>query len=228
MDKYIYLINGHDAESYPAFSARALKMAETLLENSQVEQLKVVYTVEPPPRFSVIPFKKSKTAVISAFLPPGANGIRLDDEPGFAGAYLVEEAIPVAYEKDWEDGRETPGVCLLTLFRKRTGIDHGTFIDRWHNSHTPLSLEIHPLWNYNRNVVTRRLGDRAEPWDGIVEEHFRTASDLLNPIKFFGHPLIMVYNMLRVYADTRSFLDYRTIRPFLAAEIILKTGSGGR
>lgn len=60
-------------------------------------------------------------------------------------------------------------------------------------------------------------------WDGIVEEHFRTSSDLLNPLKFFGNPLIMVYNMLRVYFDTKSFLDYKTIETYLATEIWIKS-----
>ena len=119
----------------------------------------------------------------------------------------MEEAIPVAYEKNWQDGEKSPGVCLLTLFQKKKRITHETFLHRWHNSHTPLSLKIHPLWNYNRNVVTEKLHDSCFDWHGIVEEHFRTSSDLLNPVKFFGHPLIMGYNMMRVYFDTNSFLD---------------------
>ena len=47
----------------------------------------------------------------------------LIDKPGFSGAYEVEEALPVAYNKDWEDGETTPGICLLTLFRQKKGID---------------------------------------------------------------------------------------------------------
>ncbi len=147
----------------------------------------------------------------------------LINEPGFAGGYAVEEAIPVAYKKNWEDGTATPGICLLTLFRQKKGIDYNSFINRWHNGHTPLSLKIHPLWNYNRNVVMEKLTNTSSEWDGIVEEHFKTASDLLNPIKFFGNPFVMVYNMLRVYFDTNSFLDYKTIEPYFATEIWIKS-----
>jgi hypothetical protein len=97
------------------------------------------------------------------------------------------------------------------------------FIHRWHNGHTPLSLKIHPLWNYNRNVVLEKLTNDSKEWDGIVEEHFKIKSDLLNPLKFFGNPIIMVYNMLRVYFDTKSFLDYKTIEPYFATEIWIKS-----
>jgi hypothetical protein len=105
----------------------------------------------------------------------------------------------------------------VTLFKKKSDIDFATFIDRWHNGHTPLSLEIHPMWNYSRNVVKKAVGGCIH-YDGIVEEHFRTRSDLLNPLKFFGHPLTMIPNMWRVYSDVKGFLDYPTIATYLATE----------
>ena len=142
---------------------------------------------------------------------------------GFIGAYEVTEAIPVQYKKTWADLEATPGICLFTLFKQRADISYEVFLDRWHNSHTPLSLKIHPLWNYNRNVVTEKLTPDSVQWNGIVEEQFRTKADLLNPIKFFGNPLIMPYRMWQVYADTKSFLDYKTIEPYFANELIIKS-----
>jgi len=223
MKKEIFLIRGLENEDYEQFWERILKLASALLNANETAQIKVSYTENPPPKISVIPFKKEKIAAISVFSAEKGNFGILMNAPGFLGGYLVEEAIPVAYEKTWADGVNTPGVCLLTLFRKKNGIDYNTFIHRWHNGHTPLSLKIHPLWNYNRNVVKEKLTDISYEWDGIVEEHFRTSSDLLNPIKFFGNLLIMVYNMLRVYFDTKSFLDYKTIETYLAAEIWIKS-----
>ena len=46
-----------------------------------------------------------------------------------AGSYSVEEALPVAYLKTWENAVITPGVCLLTLFRRRPGLSHAAFLD---------------------------------------------------------------------------------------------------
>ena len=219
MKKEIYLIKGTKNEGYPQFSDRILKLAKSLAVNEQVSKIKISYTAVPPPRFSVIPFKNEKIAAVSIYTNHGKDGIIEVEIPGLSGFYGVEEAIPVAYKKTWNDGTATPGVCLLTLFQKKKSIDYKTFIHRWHNGHTPLSLKIHPLWNYNRNVVKEKLTSDSKDWDGIVEEHFRTNADLLNPLKFFGNPFVMVYNMLRVYFDTKSFLGYKTIEPYFATEI---------
>jgi hypothetical protein len=111
----------------------------------------------------------------------------------------------------------------VDLVSKKGNIDHASFIDRWHNSHTPLSLRIHPLWHYNRNVVLTSSGETKVGWDGIVEEHFRTRSDLINPFLFFGNPLVILLNMLEVYRDTRTFLDYKTIEPYLVREYHIRS-----
>jgi hypothetical protein len=175
-------------------------------------------TEATPPSLSVIPFKRKKIAVLS--ISGKKEGmIELTTVPkGFSGVYRVTEALPVSYTKDWADGQPTPGACLLTLFRKKKRIDYQTFLDRWHNSHTPLSLKIHPLWHYNRNVVDERSASTREPWDGIVEEHVRERHQLTNPFIFFGNPVTMWPNMIRVYTDTNSFLDYRTIETYLVRE----------
>jgi len=114
--------------------------------------------------------------------------------------------------KTWQNGEPTPGVCLLTLFHQKPGIDYQTFLHRWHNSHTPLSLKLHPLWNYNRNVVKEKITEYRDWYDGIVEEQTRTRAELLNPVKFFGKPHKILQNMLAVYTDTKSFLDYKGLR----------------
>ena len=221
MGKEIYLIKGIKEESYKQFSERIITLATRISkENNRV---KITFTENAPPKLSIIPFKKDKIAAISVFSENMKNRDLLTNERGFSGGYEVDEAIPVAYEKDWADMQKTPGVCLLTLFQKKASIDYDTFLNRWHNGHTPLSLKIHPLWNYNRNVVKENRIESSFNWDGIVEEHFRTDSDLLNPLKFFGNPFIMIYNMLRVYFDTNSFLDYKTIEPYFTTEIHLKS-----
>ncbi len=223
MSKEIILIKGLENESYTQFSERILSFGKSLLEDKEITQVKITCTLNPPPKLSVIPFKKAKIAAISVYSVNKVNKKRHHNSSGFDCGYLVDEAIPVAYKKTWNDGTESPGVCLLTLFRQKRGIDYKTFIHRWHNGHTPLSLKIHPLWNYNRNVVMEKLIDASYEWDGIVEEHFKTTSDLLNPIKFFGNPFIMVYNMLCVYLDTNSFLDYKTIEPYFVTEVWIKS-----
>lgn len=218
MKKQIYLISGIKGESYGDFKGRVMENAEAAAILVQDGSLRITLTVEPPPLFSIIPFKKKKIAAISMVSDLDGPSDILVNAKGLSGIYTVDEALPVSYRKTWKNREITPGVCLLTLFRKKTGLDQDTFLDRWHHSHTPLSLRIHPLWHYNRNVVKEVKSATDLPWDGIVEEHFRTKADLINPFLFFGNPLVIFPNMLEVYRDTRSFLEYGTIEPYLVRE----------
>jgi len=218
MQKEIYLLRGSSAESYAAFQEEIFGVADRLVRETAPEKLSVTLTTEPPPRLTVIPFVPKKIAAISLIRERAAPMKFPNLESDLCGAYRVEEALPVQYEKSWNNGTITPGICLLTLFRRRPGLDHPTFLHRWHHSHTPLSLRIHPLWHYNRNVVTGTLAPGSEPWEGIVEEHMKSRADLLNPFRFFGNPLVIVQRMIEVYRDTRSFLDYKTIEPYLVRE----------
>lgn len=218
MEKQIYLIRGSEEESYDKFTGRILELAGNVAQKIKPEALKLTVTCEAPPKLSVIPFKKKKIAVISVYI----NEHGIIELPahaqGFAGGYKVEETLLVEYEKTWPDKEPTPGVCLLTLFHRKPRINPNLFIHRWYNRHTPLSLRLHPLWNYSRNEVKEKLTGQSAWYDGIVEEQFRDPADLLNPARFFGSPLTMLYHMLEVYIDTKSFIDYRKMEIYLASE----------
>lgn len=222
MTKYIYLIRGNNSESYQDFKKRIMAASQAAI--GQCDVLKLTITEREPPKFSVIPYEKTRIAVISAYHNGDSDVLPvLTEIERFTGVYRVTEALPVQYEKTWPDGDITPGVCLLTLFRKKKNLDYDVFIDRWHNGHTPLSLKIHPLWHYNRNVVEEKLSSASEDFDGIVEEHCRTPSELFNPFKFFGKPLIVIPRMISVYRDVRSFIDYPSIESYLVSEYFLKS-----
>jgi len=218
MEKIMFLIKGSPDETYAQFKNRVFQSLHDLVNTEKPVAVKLVITDLPPPKISVIPFRNQKIASVSVWQNNSAFPELVLKIQGLSGAYKVTEALPVSYQKNWKDGEPTPGVCLFTIFKQKKGISYDTFIDRWHNSHTPLSLRLHPLWNYSRNVVTEKLTVTSAEWDGIVEEHFRTKSDLINPFKFFGKPLTIVQNMLEVYKDTNAFLDYKTIETYLATE----------
>jgi hypothetical protein len=222
LDKEMFLIRGTESESRGDFAHRIISLTEKTVLPLCTGLCRAVFTAEPPPRMSIIPYTKKLIACISvtgAPKPPAAAWADIFAEvPGIAGGYAVENAVPVGYTKDWEDGRPTPGAGLFTLFTSVPGIDYDTFIRRWHNSHTPLSLKIHPLWNYNRNVVKNSLFPGSEKWHGIVEEHFRERRDLVNPRIFFGGFPKMFRHMAAVWKDTNSFIDRKTIEPYFVAE----------
>ncbi|MBK9730443.1 MAG: EthD domain-containing protein [Chitinophagaceae bacterium] len=223
MTKDVYVVQGNDTESYEGFKQRIFDAVSDIQIVLKPDAIKFTLTEKAPPSFSIIPFRKKKIAAISVYQSYPGPALLLKKIVGFRGAYRVEEVLPVSYNKNWKDGTLTPGVCLLTLFSQKKNITYETFIDRWHNSHTPLSLRIHPLWNYVRNEVKETLTENAPQFNGIVEEQVRVASDLLNPFKFFGNPLIIIPRMLTVYVDTKSFIDYPSMETYLTAEYIMKS-----
>ncbi len=223
MQKQIHILNGGPKEGYNEFKHRMFTLADAIIDRYKPETLRATLTLQDPPRVSVIPFRRRKVGVFSLTGPAGDLPGLMAGMEGYVGGYDVEEAIPVAYHKSWKDREPTPGVCLLTLFHGKPGIDQATFIDRWHNGHTPLSLRLHPLWNYNRNVVKGTLIPSSRWYDGIVEEQFRNRGDLLNPFKFFGPPLRVPLHMVQVYRDTNSFIDMKRIETYLATEYHLKS-----
>lgn len=234
MKKVMVICRGKDEASYSLFVDYMLRVGGQALEVCHPQKLHITFTDSTAPVVSIIPFKKKKIGVISIYSEEGLFSESIQKFLGycmteteksgcsFAGAYEVEEALPVKYSKTWEDVEMTPGACLLTLFRRKPGISDETFIGRWHNSHTPLSLRVHPLWHYSRNVVIERAGPEPEAWEGIVEEHVRKRSHLLNPMKFFGNPFNMIPNMIEVYKDTNAFLDYKTIETYLVREVVIR------
>jgi hypothetical protein len=136
--------------------------------------------------------------------------------------YLVTESVPRDFDhRDWPDGARCPGLVMISVFPQPERLSRDEFIARWHGSHTPLALEVHPLWRYVRNVVARGLTPGAPSFAGIVEEHVRTAEDLTDPIRFYGGPERAPRNIQRILEDAKSFLDLEQVMSVVASAYIL-------
>lgn len=222
MGKHIIIFREVNDESYDDFHSRIKGLVDQVKSTIPgLSYLHYTITLEAPPRRSVIPFRKDKIALISWKSGHENRGDVFNSGKGYSGSFVVTEALPIAYSKDWPDGEATPGVCLLTLFRQKKGIDRKTFIDRWHNGHTPLTLKIHPIYHYNRNEVIEAISDPPVLYDGIVEEHCLTKSELFNPFKFFAKSGFAPINMIKTYFDVKSFIDYKSIETYLVQEFIV-------
>ena len=206
--------------------AAAVEAACLKVDAALTPRLKLTTTTaEPPPRFTMIPLSARPLALVSIDTPDAdaldraAHAAGLSEMPrvGYE-RYRVTTSVPVALPVAPAPGDVTPGVELLTLFRRKRGLDSETFLKRWHGGHTPMSIEIHPLWGYIRNVVDARWPDTAAPLDGIVEEYFQQRRDLLDPRLFFGGSIRMLRNMVRVGWDVSTFIDMRTIETYLVNE----------
>lgn len=122
--------------------------------------------------------------------------------------YRVQEAIPLDYERTWKPGEPSPGLKQVTLFSRKRGMTYEEFVSYWHGTHTPLALEVHPLFRYVRNVVTDSLTEGAPTYEGIVELSFRALEDVTDTLRFYGGK---PENVKRIAKDVRNFIDFDTI-----------------
>jgi hypothetical protein len=135
--------------------------------------------------------------------------------------YLVAESVPLRCpDRDWKDGERSPGVTLWTAFPKPARLTDQAFFAHWHGSHTPLSFEIHPLWQYVRNTVVRPLTPNGEPYRAIVEERFRALEELFDMKHFFGGDLA---NVKRAMDDLAAFTDMDTMNTAPMSEWIVRS-----
>ena len=206
------------------FGQQARTLAERLLA-LEPERLKLSWTEQPPPRLALVPFARRPLALFSVVGPSPAERIAalLAEAGGALSGYRVSEALPTAYRRDWPDGQRTPGAGLLTLLKRKPGLSDERFYHEWFGRHTPKSQRIHPLWCYERNRVEQAVLPGSAPFEGIVEERFRTRAELLNPVRLFGGPLVFLPHMVEVGLHIASFLDMRSMETYLVEELHLKS-----
>jgi hypothetical protein len=220
MDKLQFLLKAEGQVSYDTLAEDLHARIVPRLAALSPAGLNVVWTNEAPPRLSLTPFRRSRVALISVWTEDTAQAfVRvLEEFPYQLSGYRVRQAIPRAYERDWPDGERTPGVGMLTLLRRKRGLDDQTFFHRWHDVHSVHTLELHPIWNYSRNVVMDAVVPGSPGVDGIVEEHVRHRAELLSLFGFFGGPVVGLWTALKVAREVFAFIDLRTIEVWLVEE----------
>ena len=106
---------------------------------------------------------------------PAGRAVIERDVAGFMGgahAYVTTAHAQKAPPSAPAPGVRSPGVKLIAAIGRRPGMTHEAFVEHWLTRHAPLALRHHPAMSgYVTNVVTRRLGDAGEEWDGIAELH---------------------------------------------------------
>ena len=242
MKKHILLVRGARKTPYDTFSRQIKERLAAAADSHDLSGLKVTLTERPPPLLTPIPFLRRRLACVSlwtslptpplpASTPPLASTPppvqRLMEALGTGvdslHLYKVDESVPVAYDFHPDPGEKTPGVGLLTLMNRNPNMGVARFRHEWFGKHTPMTLKIHPVWQYVRNVVTEPHSPAAPPYEGIVEEHFREPRDLLNTVRFFGGPTQFFFNMIRVGLHIRTFLDLSRIETYFVHEYTFKT-----
>lgn len=135
--------------------------------------------------------------------------------------YLVTESVPQACtDRDWPDGRVSPGVTHFTWFEKAKGITEEAFFHHWFEVHTPFSFDLHPLrWEYVRNAVARPITAGAPPIRAIVAERFREIRDYTDPSRLFGSAELLQKSA----EEAGDFGDPEAMHSVPLSEYILRT-----
>jgi hypothetical protein len=229
MEKLVYLLWRDASENADAFARRLVGSAGAKLVAEGARSVSVNAADAQADLGRTVPIRDSApefAGVVSFWL--GCVDDRLAYEPilrdsaARVAGYLVTESVPRDFDqRSWPNGVRSPGAKLISVFEQPARLSREEFIARWHGSHTPLSLEIHPLWRYVRNVVARPLSAGAPNLAGIVEEHVRELADLTDPARFYGGKENMAANMRRILDDARSFLDLERVASVVTSETIL-------
>jgi hypothetical protein len=228
VEKLVYLLWRDPADDASSFAKSIVESVAPALVARGARSVALHLAGDPTDLGRTVPVRSERDLVagtVSFWLP------NVDDHRAFEpslreacariAGYLVTESVPRDFDRrDWPDGARSPGLVMVSIFPKPARLARDEFIARWHGSHTPLALEVHPLWRYVRNVVARGLTDGAPDYAGIVEEHVRSAADLDDPIRFYGGPERAERNMARILEDARSFLDLEHVMSVVTSQYL--------
>lgn len=132
--------------------------------------------------------------------------------------YLVTESILREYPRhDWAVGEPSPCIALFTAFPRPEALARETFYARWHGSHGPLSLLLHPLLRYMRNAVFRPITEGAPRLDAIVSESVLSCAVAADVDQFYGGP----ENQKLITKDLLSFVEMRDVSTVIMREYLL-------
>jgi hypothetical protein len=227
MEKYIFCLEDN-LKNITRGQFRDYILAEVVpaIMKHEPDNFKLTITAADQPHVTILPLHRSGFAMFSV------TGIDRDDilrelkgylnQDRTVYGYAVHESPYLLSRRSWNHGEESPGLILLTMLQQKQGLPKETFMGIWFGEHSPMSITIHPLINYIRNVVTGYVTDNAPRVDGIVEEHFGADRDLLNPVRMFGGIRKFIPAMLAVQRHVSTFINLSNIRNYLCREYLIK------
>ncbi len=226
MKKYIFCLEDNLKDFSPRqFRDFIFKTVVPDIMKHNPKNCKLTISAVDQPVFTILPLNRSGFAMFSL------AGIDQDvilkelkkyvnTQRSFYG-YVIHESPYLLGDRTWNCTEESPGLILLTMFQKKPGLTKEQFMRIWFGEHSPKAIITHPLKNYIRNVVTGFVTEDTPEFDGIVEEHFGSDEDLLNPVRMFGGIFKALPAMIKVYFHVSKFLNLSNIRNYICREYLL-------
>lgn len=206
-----YLIVARSPDTKENVRAR-IESALAVARLRDVCALSVTLADGPPPPVPRVGIAGERFAALISIVGSYSDASALEDALAQRGVlvaiYRAHTDEPVSYDRGWAWGEVSPGLVQLTFLARKKGMEDAAFFSAWHDVHTPLAMEIHPLFRYTRHTVTDVLTEGAEPFEGIVELHFRHDEDVTDPVRFYGGN---TENARRIAEDVRSWIDFGSI-----------------
>lgn len=150
--------------------------------------------------------------------------VEIEEESNISlmAGYDITRTNPVTYEQVWDDGEVSPGVSLVSIFQKRPSLSYEEYYAEWFCAHSPIAKEVHPYFNYERNVINDSFtssGFDAPYFDAIVSEHVGIDSDLSDQDAFFGGDAGTW--LWRITLSAFEFINFLTIETYTMRETII-------
>lgn len=223
MEKVIYLIWRKPEVEPDTFEGRLRITLAHALQEAGVRALQVNVAdaaVAPAVGLRQSFLKPPPEAVVQVWVDSAIRRFRAPVDEAIAAqasrsaAYLVTESQPIRNRKHPpRAGERTEGFAQIALLRRPPKLSYDTWLDIWHNSHTPVAIETQSTFEYIQNVVVRVLTPDAPPLDALVEECF-PAGAMTDPKLFFGAPDDednFKRNLARMMESVHRFIDLSTI-----------------
>lgn len=126
-------------------------------------------------------------------------------------AWLVSESTAIKNTKYPPVlGQRTEGFSQMVFLQRPDGMSWSAWRKHWHNTHTRVAIDTQSNFEYQQNLVTRRLTEGANNYAAIVEECFPQAA-LTDRLTYFDAPgdkAKMQINLKAMMQSVGNFIDH--------------------
>ena len=233
MEKMLYVVWKHEADSEKAFRQKLLDKVSPQLIDLGARQLRIGVVdedVAPAASLRMETSKPSITGLVSIWVDTSTR--RRPFEEVLQGSvarlagYLVTESEPIVNTKHVvADGQRTPGMYQVVLLRKPPRLSYDQWFEIWLGSHTQVAIDTQSTFGYRQNVIVRLLTHAVPPCDAIIEEYF-PAEAMTDPMVFYnavGDEAKRKRHEKAMFDSVARFIDFDRIDRIPMSEYTLKS-----